>query len=177
MYFSGILAVCFFWCVGVYNRITRLRARSLEAFAVVAVSLHRYRAMVLEHTHSSRVVEISAEFQQLLRQLEQLDQLTKDVQNCPWNTAALTALNIVGVEVSAHWSVLRTAPADLAGAALPANLMQDWDTNARALQHAIGGFNQILEDYNEAIAQFPATVVTSFLGFEPADQILNFHET
>ena len=72
--------------------------------------------------------------------------------------------------------VLRTAPADLAGAALPDNLMQDWDSNSRGLQHAIAGFNKILADYNEAIAQFPATVITSFLGFKPAGQIAIFHE-
>ena len=45
LWLSGILAVCLFWCVGVYNRITRLRARSLEAFAAVAANMHRYRIL------------------------------------------------------------------------------------------------------------------------------------
>jgi LemA protein len=176
LWLSGILAVCLFWCVGVYNRITRLRARSLEAFVAVAANMHRYRVLVLEHIHPSKVTETPAVFQQLLLQLEQLDQWTKDAQACPWDKAALAALTVAGSEVAAVWGGLRTAPADLAGAALPDNLMQDWDANSRALQHAIGGFNQILVDYNEAIAQFPATVITSFLGFKPAGQIAIFHE-
>lgn len=176
LWLSGILAVCLFWGVGVYNRVTRLRARSLESFAAVAASMHRYRVLVLEHIHPSKVTETPTAFQHLLLQLEQLDQLIKVVQSCPWDKAALAALTAAGSEVSAVWGVLRTAPADLAGAALPDNLMQDWDSNSRGLQHAIAGFNKILADYNEAIAQFPATVITSFLGFKPAGQIAIFHE-
>ncbi len=177
LWLSGILAVCLFWGIGVYNRITRLRARSLESFAAVAVGMHRYKTLVLEHIHASKVNQTPTAFQQLLQRLEQLDQLTKDAQTCPWDRAALVALTAAGSEAWAVWSVLRTAPADLAGAALPDNLMQDWDANTRAMQHAIGGFNQILADYNEAIAQFPATVITSFLGFKPAGHIAIFHET
>lgn len=177
LWLFGILGVGLFWGVGVYNRITRLRARSLESFAAVAFSMHRYRALVLEHIHPSKVTKIPAEFQQLFEQLEQLDQVTKVAQNCPWDQAALAALAEVGVKVSAVWSVLRTAPADLAGAALPDNLMQDWDTNSRALHHAIGTFNQILADYNAAIAQFPATIITSFLGFKPAGPMAVFYES
>lgn len=177
LWLSGVLAFGLFWCVGVYNRITRLRARSLESFATVAMCMYRYRALVLEYIHPSKRIETPTAFQQLLLQLEQMDQLTKDAQVCPWDPAALAALNATGSEVSAVWGVLRTAPADLAGAALPDNLMQDWDANSRSLQHAIAGFNQILVDYNEAISQFPATVITGFLGFKPAGQISIFHET
>ena len=176
LWLTGILAMCLFWCVGVYNRIIRLRARSHESFIAVAANMHRYRALVLEHIHPSKVIETPIAFQQLLLQLEQLDQMTKDAQACPWDKTALAVLTAAGSEVSAVWGVLRTAPADLAGAALPDNFMQDWDANSRALQHAISGFNQILVDYNEAIAQFPATAITSFLGFKPAGQIAIFHE-
>ena len=177
LWLSIVLAVCLFWCVGVYNRITRLRARSLESFVAVSVGMQRYRALVLEHIHPSKATETPTAFQQLLLQLEQLDQLTKDTQTYPWDKAALAALNAAGSDVSSVWGALRSAPADLAGAALPDNLLQDWDANSRALQHAIGGFNQFLADYNEAIAQFPATVITSFLGFKPAGKIAIFHES
>jgi LemA protein len=176
LWLSGILAACLFWCVGVYNRITRLRARSLESFAAVAINMYRYRTLVLEHIHPCKVTETPAAFQQLLLQLDQLDQTTKEAQACPWDKTTLMALTTAGAEVSSVWGVLRSAPADLAGAALPDNLLQDWDTNSRALQHAVGGFNQILADYNEAITQFPATVITSFLGFKPAGQIAIFNE-
>ena len=176
LWLSGVIAVCFFWCVGVYNRITRLRARSLESFVAVAANLYRYRALVSKHIHPANVSETPTAFQKLLLELEQLDQLTKEAQACPWDNAALLALTTAGAEVFAVWGVLRSAPADLAGAALPDNLMQDWDANSRTLLHAIGIFNQILADYNEAIAQFPATIVTSFLDFKPAGQIVISHE-
>ena len=176
LWLSGILAVGFFWCVGVYKRVTRLRARSLESFAGVALGMHCYKALVLEHIHPSKVTETPAAFQPFLMQLEHLDQLTKDAQNLPWDKTALTALTVCGAEVSAVWGLLRTAPADLTGDALPNNLMQDSDTNSRVLQQAIWNFNQILADYNEAIAKFPAAVVTSFLGFKPAGKIAMFHE-
>lgn len=177
LWLSGVLAVGLFWCVGVYNRITRLRARSLESFVAVTFSMHRYRALVLEHIHPSRVAETPAAFQQLLLQLTQLEQRTKAAQSCPWDKAALAGLSEVGTEVLAVWGVLCTAPEDLAGAALPDNLMQDWDANSRVLHRAVGSFNQSLSDYNDAIAQFPATVITGFLDFKPAGQIAIFHET
>lgn len=176
VWLSSILAVALFWSVGVYNRITRLRARSLESFAAVASSIHRYHALVLKHIHTSKVTETPAAFQPLLLQLEQLDQLTTKAQSCPWDNEALTGLTEAIAEVAAQWSVLRTAPADLAGPALPDNLMQDWDANSRALHHAARGFNQMLADYNDAIAQFPATVITSFLGFKPAGQMATLYE-
>ncbi len=176
LWLSGILAIGLFWCVGVYNRITRLRARSLESFVSVAAKMHRYRALFLEHSHPSKVSETPTALQQLMLQLEQLDQMTRDAQACPWDKAVLAVLTAKGSEVWAVWGALRTAPADLAGAALPDNLMQEWDANSRALQHAIAGFNQILVDYNEAIAQFPAIVITSFLGFKPAGQIAILYE-
>lgn len=176
VWLSGILAVTIFWCVGVYNRITRLRAHSLQSFAAVALGMYRYRALVLEHIHPNGLAETPAALQPLLVLMERQDQLTKDAQNCPWDKAATTALTLAAAEVSALWRALRTAPADLAGAALPDNLMQDWDTNSRALHHAVGLFNQILADYNDAIAQFPASIVTSFLGFKPAGQIVISYE-
>ena len=79
-------------------------------------------------------------------------------------------------DVSATWGVLRTAPADLAGAALPDNLIQDWDANTRAVQHAVMSFNQMLVSYNDAIGQFPAIAIASFLGFKPTGNIAIFYE-
>lgn len=177
LWLSGVFIVGVFWCVGVYNRMTRYRARSLASFAGVAHSLHRYRVLVLEHIHGSRVAEIPASFQQLLQHLERLDQVTQVAQSCPWDKAALAALMDAGRDVFALWSALRTAPADLAGAALPDSLMQDWDANAHVLHHAVGSLNQSLMDYNDALAQFPATVITGFLGFKPADLMAKFYET
>jgi LemA protein len=171
-----VLALGLFWGVGVYNRITRLRARSLELFTTVAQYLFQYRTLVTLHVDVTHVTNAPPVFQQLLRQMGQLDIATKGAQLRPWDRELLAAIAIAGAEAAATWGILRTAPADLAGAALPDQLMRDWDSNSRVLYPAISAFNQILRNYNEAIGQFPALMITKFLGFEPAGQIVIFHE-
>ena len=172
----GLLAVCAFWCVGVYSRMLRLRARSLQSFDSVAVNLARYKILVLEHLHPTQSLDVPAPLQELLVLLTLLDQTAKDAHKRPWNETALTALTSVGSKVLALWSALSNAPADLAGATLPERFVQDWDSNTRVLQHTVHGFNQILLEYNEAISQFPATLITGFLGFTPAGHIAIFDE-
>jgi hypothetical protein len=172
----GGVAACLFWSVGVYNRITRLRARSRDSFTTVARCMHRFKKLLLEHIDIAKIQNAPDAIFQLWQQLQVFDQLIEEAQNCPWDKHLLSTLSQVWAEVAAAWGVLRSAPADLAGSALPENLMGDWDENSRNLQHEIVGFNRVLFDYNEAIAQFPATVISSFLGFKPAGQITIFHE-
>ena len=171
-----VLAVGLFWSVGVYNRITRLRARSMESFLAVAEHLLRYRLLVTEHLDMQRVGDSPPDFQQLVTQLGQMELATKAARMSPWDKELLRAVTQAGAEVAATWGILRTTPADLAGAVLPEQLMRDWDGNSRLLHLAIASFNQILMAYNEAIAQFPALIITSFLGFKPTGQIAIFHE-
>lgn len=170
------LALSVFWSVGVYNRITRLRARSVESFAVVAQHLLRYHTLVSEHVDMKRVDESPPAFQQLLLQLEEVERAIKAAHIRPWDRELLTAVTQAATDMAVNWGVLRTAPADLAGAALPEKLTHEWDGNSHLLDLGIASFNQILLTYSTAIEQFPALVIANFLGFKPPGKIVMFHE-
>ena len=165
-----------FWIVGMYNRISRMRVRSLESFRAVAQCLCQFRVLLLEHVDLAQITNAPSAIQQLLRQLDQLGLATKAAKLHPWDRKLLAAVNAKSVDAVRTWGILRTAPADLAGAALPERLMRDWDENSRSLQAATSAFNQLLLNYNEAIGQFPAIMICKFLGFKPTGQIDIFHE-
>ncbi len=172
----ALLALGLFWVVGVYNRITRMRVRSLDSFNTVAQYLFQFRILVLEHVDMARIACAPPAIQHLLIQLEKLDHATKAAKSRPWDLELLMAVTTAGADAASTWGILRTAPADLAGSALPERLMRDWDRNSRFLHPAIAMFNQILLNYNEAIGQFPAIMISKFLGFKPTGQIGIFHE-
>lgn len=172
-----LLALGLFWGVGVYNRISRMRARSLDAFQTVAQYLFQFRLLLLEHVDLARITNAPTAIQQLLRQLDQLDSVTKAAKSRPWDQELQAAVTSVSLDSVRTWGLLKTAPADLAGAALPERLMRDWDENSRFLQTSIFAFNQILLNYNEAVGQFPAMIICNFLGFKPSGQIYISHET
>jgi LemA protein len=167
----GLVAICISWGIGAYNRITRVRARSFQSFSMVAKNVLRYQSLVTEHINPAEISGAPDAFQQLWQHLQTLDQLIQDVQACPWNADTLEILSAAMLETTHIWNQLRSAPADLAGAALPESLVIGWEANSRELIQSVRDFNQQLADYNEAIAQFPVAIVAVFMGFYPAGQM------
>jgi LemA protein len=59
-------------------------------------------------------------------------------------------------------------PADLAGPTMPEAMQKLWDEAALKVRAARGGFNQIVQRYNQALQQFPASLVVEMMGFKEA---------
>lgn len=172
-----LLALAVFWCVGLYNRLMRMRARGFDAFGSVEKYMRQYRALVDAHLSESGSRRRPGdgdnssdsplgEWEPLVKILHDLDVALKDARSVPLQISALARLGEVFAEVQATWKYLCDLPADLAGPLVPEALRWQWDATTAKVQTARGGFNQILSKYNEAIGQFPARLAVGMMRFE-----------
>lgn len=181
-------AVALFWFVGAYNRIVRLRSAALQAYAALDAALVRQLDFV-----QARLAEVpaaqptlpggrraDASLQASASQLVTLLAATRLKPLDPAGIAALTtALHVMlgawqrlhpDAVVSFEADGTLSRPASLgdreeaAGGAAPIA----WPEPSAAAEIARSQFNQAVEQYNAAIAQFPALLVAWIMQLRPA---------
>jgi LemA protein len=175
------LACAVFWAVGLYNRVTRILTRGLDAFGSVEKYMRQLTELVDAHILQSGFAGIQAQEVQedplagawiaLHIQLGNLVRHASEARATPLAVESLANLQLSMFEVQQAWGVLFQLPADLVGPSVPAELQQQWEVAYAKLQNARGGMNQILVRYNEAISQFPARLIAGMLGFKSAGQM------
>ena len=175
----GTLALTVFWCVGLYNRLMRIRARGLDALGSVEKHLKAYSTCIQPHivgvgAHGESGQAVGGDVQppvawvELRVAVESLEAACKLARETPLAIGPMETLTQSLAALDQKWAALRNAPADLAGAAVPDDLLAEWDEATQRVQSARGGYNQIVARYNEAIGQFPARLVVGTMGFKPA---------
>ena len=161
----GLLALTVFWCVGLYNRLMRIRARGLDALGSVEKHIKAYGTCIQQYLAGTGAPLAWA---QLQIAVESLEAACKAARNTPLAIGPMEALTQSLDALTQKWEALCNAPADLAGAAVPGNLVAEWEEATHRVQSARGGYNQIVARYNEAIGQFPARIIVGTMGFKPA---------
>ncbi len=164
------LAVLLFWCVGLYNRIMRIRARGLGAFGSIEKYLRTMAQTVQTHIEGAGT-DIPDYWNPLLTQIQVVDAACKGVRGAPLAPRPLEQLGQAIDALQVDWKELRDGPSDLAGSPVPEDLQRQWDDLTARLQAAREAFNLILMRYNEAMQQFPASMVVASMGFKPAGQL------
>ncbi|MDE2419229.1 MAG: LemA family protein [Burkholderiales bacterium] len=175
----GGLALLVFWCVGLYNRLMRIRARGLDALGSVDKHIKGYAATVQGHLEAMRHSELAtkdpegnaplpAGWAHLVAELGKLEAISKAARATPLAIGPMEALTHQLEVVDLAWAMLCDEPADLAGPTVPAALAIEWEAVSQRVHIARGGYNQIVARYNEAIGQLPARVVVGTMGFQPA---------
>lgn len=185
-WFWGCLAVILCWGVGVYNRITRMRARGLESFGGFALQILECRKLFVEHTsysdvqapmlYGGTVNEQATVLGYFLGSLSDLERAVSLCKGCPWQAESLNLVSHHCASVVAAWGQLNAVPKDLAGSMLPDTLVQAWLAHARSLEGSLTGFNECMAEYNQAIGEFPANLLTGFFGFKPVKKVVMFYE-
>lgn len=176
------VALLLFWAMGAYNRLMRLRSQGIAAFATLEALLNQYMAMVqtnLPETevndahHDVQVHEIAsaAAWAGLAAAVEQFNASLKVAHAHPLHGPTMRALRTAHDTLCLSWSRLRDLPADLTGPALPGTLQSQWEQVAAQVDVARTEFNRRVENYNEAIDQFPALVLAWLFGFKSAQPI------
>ncbi len=166
-----VLAVLIFWCVGVYNRLMRIRARGRDALGSVDKHLRLHLTLVQMHLSSETDLadgSLPEGWTTLTVALEGLDSAAKAAKLSPLAMPAMQALQAAYATVQSAWSALLAEPDDLAGSQIPDALQNDWNEASTKVQIARGGLNQIVGIYNEALHQFPASLIAKSLGFREA---------
>lgn len=161
-------ALLLFWSVGAYNRLTRLRSDAMTAFAsldarwqqqiglaLAAVPPHVGDGLGDEHWTGLR-----AAAQGLSLAMGALRQNTLDRKRAAAAVAARAAL------IDA-WLHLHQGARDLAGDMLPESVVQQWQMGLGECDHLGRQFNAAVQQYNEAVEQFPALILARIFGFQP----------
>lgn len=175
-----LLTLPVFWGVGLYNRLMRIRARGLSALGSVEKHMRVYAELVREnlaHVAPGHARAVSAHqgapdvWAQLMTALQAFEDALKETGASALRDEAPARLGLAFDAVQSAWQQLNEIPPDLAGPLVPTTMRTQWDAVTQRVQTARGGFNQILAQYNEALAQFPARLVAGAMGFKPGSKL------
>jgi len=189
----GAGAVALFWFVGAHNRLVRLRAAALQAYATLDAALLRQlefvQAQLAQPVDERAEVGAPGDPTALRAALAQLGTLLAATRLQPLDASAMAALSTALHILLAAWRRLypeavvsfeadgtlsRPAPLSEAAAMPPASATAPpiaWPEPSAAAEIARSQFNLAVAHYNAAIAQFPAWVVARIFRLRPAAQL------
>lgn len=166
-------AVLLFWGVGAYNRLVRLRGEANAAFAELDGHLQRQVELVDqvvgEEPESIFEGAQSSFWGGLQGAAAQLRASLAAARHRPLDPDRIGALGSAQKVLVVAWERAERDDAhDLAGARLPDSLTGQ---RAQITSNCIASaerFGAAVDQYNAAIAQFPAMLVAGLFGFRPA---------
>ncbi len=171
------LAVLLFWGVGLYNRLTRMRARAFGALGSVEKHLREYTELTREVPMNARSASgyqplvqrdgAIPHWAMLLAELDALELALKDVRQKPLDIEPMARLQQSMSTLQRIWGGWLTLPGDLAGPAVPDELQARWTAITHRVETSRNGYNQIVLQYNESLAQFPARLIVGLMGVRP----------
>ena len=180
--FSAVLAVLFFWAVGAYNRLVVLRASVAKQFSAVDAQLLRVLVWMQGNLPAS-MRDMLSEMEEaalpeallknerdlnLLKILEDLSDSLDAARTQPLSAAAMARVNQDRLALAA-W-----AKAELrAGQSGEATWFIDplphkFDRLKAQAWPLMDAYNQSALRYNEAVSQFPASLLAKQVNFKPA---------
>ncbi|WP_051603222.1 hypothetical protein [Simplicispira psychrophila] len=168
--FSVILLVLVLWAVGAYHRLASLRLSFLQAFAALEVHLDRLLAWLEEYESAqTRAGAPAAPAREALQvAVAQCADVLARARIQPLHAASLAALQEALQVLDAAWI---TQAHQLPALAVPAGAMpwaQRWEQHQAYSAQAQEQLRLAAAPYNAAIAQFPAQLLASILGFKSA---------
>lgn len=180
IYWWLAVAVLVFWCVGVYNRLMRMRARGFAAYGSLEKHLKTLDTLLHTQLHagdmrgdgaSLQAESPPADWESLIQCVKDLDAACKAARSAPLQPPALAQLGQAMDVVYREWQRISNEPADLAGSPVPDEMRAEWDDASLRAQAARVALNEILVRYNEAMSEFPARLIVGILGFKPAGNL------
>ena len=160
-------AVIVFWIVGAYNRMVSLRNALVARFAAVD-ELFRQRHALLEkqiELLAAALASAGPRLEALRAACRQADAAREHARVRPGAAGAITSLRLAEDILSDARA--RLPVQSVAGADLP-ELNTRLAASDTTLAFARREFNAAVSGYNEAVRQFPTTLVARLFGFRPA---------
>lgn len=177
--FLIVVAILVFWTLGAYNRLVRQRAqvaRRLQALALQWQTQVQHISERLEQYAQGRETESqwasldddALRWRPLLLAARQFLACLSALQTRPEQLAALDDASAVRAArdiFETAWQRLQATQDDLAGTNIPPDLSLLWAQHEPAVQEKLRDYNQAVQDYHEAIGQFPAVLLAWLFGF------------
>ena len=164
---AGVAAVLLFWIIGAYNRLVRLRGAIVRGYAPVDEQFRLRHGLLQQLLDALTPVLLNA-----TPRLDALRAAGQQVQTAcaharvrPGAAGAITSLRLADeilAESRARLPVQGAPGVDLG--ALNAQLVES-DT---ALAFARRQFNAAVDEYNQALTQFPTVLIVGLFGFRSA---------
>lgn len=165
-----LLALLLFWAVGAYNRLMRLRAEAALAWAALDARWQQQiglaQASVPPHAGIDHGIAdepwaaLRAAIHGLSLALGALRTRSVDAQHMAAAAQARDTLVLA-------WMQVQQGARDLAGDLLPESVVQQWQLGLAECEHLDRQFNAAVQQYNQAIAEFPALILARAFGFQP----------
>ena len=178
----GAAALALFWSVGAYNRLVRLRAAALQAYAMLDSHLVRHSELlatclapeVLAPT-APRVTEpqdaAAVRWAGLAGAAGQFNAALGAARGRPLEGRSVAALASAMTVLTMAWQRLLDECHDLAGDPIPESIQARWTLLTSQTDAARDAFNAAVADYNGAIGEFPAVLLAWLFGMKPAQQL------
>jgi LemA protein len=168
--------VVFFWAVGAYNRLVRLRNGIANAFGQIDVQLKRRHDLIpnlvevarkyLEHESQTLEAVIAARNQ--ARSAEQA------ASGAPLNPALISTLSGAGQMLGGALGRLMAVVEDYPELKADHN-MRELSEELSSTENRIGfarqAYNDQANDYNDAAQQFPTLIVARLFNFQPQSML------
>ena len=166
----AVLAVIFFWAVGVYNRLMRLKNQVANAFGQIDVQLKRRYDLI------PNLVEVARKYLQheaetleaVIAARNQAQSAEKGAAANPLNAGALGALagaeQLLGGALGRLFAVVEDYP-ELKADQNMRELTEELTHTENRVGFARQAYNDQVLEYNDAALHFPTIIVARLLGF------------
>jgi LemA protein len=161
-------AVILFWGVGAYNRLVRLRALAIAAFAPLQSQYGLYVLVVHDHFEPSDGEDRLTARTGLFNAVLQFDTSLRAAAARPLDSLVMRALETAHEVLHGSWIRVCGEPQDLAGSPLPEALQKQWWDISSQAERDRAEFKRRVQDYNQGIQQFPANLLAWLFRFKPA---------
>jgi LemA protein len=183
--FSSLLALLFFWAVGAYNRLVLLRASVAKQFAAVDAQLLRVLVWLQGNLPAS-MRDMLSEMEEaalpeallknerdlnLLKILEDLSDSLDAARNQPLSSVVMQKVNQNRLDLAA-WAKAEVRAGQSGEATWFIDpLPYKFDRLKAQAWPLMDAYNQAAIKYNEAVMQFPASVLAKQVKFVPAQTL------
>lgn len=177
-WFWGLCALTVFWALGAYNRLVRLRAQAAgkyaELMAVLQVQIDLAQQTLSDAAADPALQRAAADASHMAASWRRLNAASTHasvalarMQEHPLVPQSARDLNLAWATLEAVWDELRVSPWSL----LPESVRQQWQQQQLLSQPLRRAFNQAIDAYNQAIVQWPASVIARAWHFEAAQRL------
>lgn len=167
-----MLAMLVFWCLGALKRLKRLRTSCKNAFAGVDTQflqvIELMRSCARMQALKEQVVTIYTQHAQnsLLPSADLLEAAVQQARQHPLRRETIAALDSAWQGAQVAWQAYAQLSAE--HSPVHAEHVQAWSQRWSQLYtlqvHSTAQFNAAVQDYNLAIAQFPACAIATVVG-------------
>jgi len=166
-----VAAIFVFWALGAYNRLVRLRSQGLVTFAVLANIFSQYIALVRNCTRDADGAEPASDWTMVDAAVVAFSTSLSLAQAQPLNKLRMNALKASYESLLSCWAQLGESLPDAQASGPAAVAQAHWVHISVQAAMAQIEFKRAVENYNHAIAQFPALLLAWIFGFKPAQPL------